>query len=58
MAFTPGEPVRVTVNYVSTGPIQLHTQMTSDYILQEQDPTKTGKLGFEEYSEDGFLLHV
>ena len=58
MAFTPGEPVRVTVNYVSTGPIQLHTQMTSDYILQEQDPTKTGRIGFEEYSEDGFLLHV
>ena len=57
MAFTPGEPVRVTMNYVSTGPIQLHTQMTSDYIMQEQDPTQ-GRIGFEEYSEDGFLLHV
>lgn len=57
MSFTPGEPVRVTMNYVSTGPIQLHTQMTSDYILQEQDPTQ-GRIGFEEYSQDGFLLHV
>ena len=57
MAFTPGEPVRVTMNYVSTGPIQLHTQMATDYILQEQDPTQ-GRIGFEEYSEDGFLLHV
>ncbi len=56
MAFVPGEPVRVTMNYVSTGPIRLHTQMQSDYIMQEQDPA-TGRLAFESRSEDGFLVH-
>lgn len=57
MSFTPGEPVRVTMNYVSTGPIRLHTQMQSDYIMQEQDPT-AGRLAFEARSEDGFLVHT
>ena len=56
MAFVPGEPVRVTMNYVSTGPIRLHTQMQSEYIMQEQDPS-TGRLAFEGRSEDGFLVH-
>jgi hypothetical protein len=56
MAFNPGEPVRVTMNYITTGPIQLHTQMTTDYITQEQDGTS--RIEFEEFSEDGFLLHA
>lgn len=57
MAFEPGQPVRVTFNYVTTGLIRLHAQMKSDYLTQEQDPNN-GRIGFEEYSEDGFLLHT
>ena len=57
MAFEPGQPVRVTFNYVTTGLIRLHARMKSDYLMQEQDPNN-GRIGFEEYSEDGFLLHT
>ena len=55
-AFAPGEPVKVTMSYVSTGPIRLHAQLRTDYITQEQAPT--GRIEFEEYSVEGYLKHT
>lgn len=51
--FSPTEPIRVTMDFVTTGPIQLKTQFVSNYLLQED----FGKVRLEaqQSTGDGFI---
>lgn len=50
MAFSPAEPIRSTIDFVTTGEIKLRTKFISNYILQED----YGKIK-QEANQDGFL---
>lgn len=52
MAFEPTQPIRCTINYVTTGEIKLKVRAASSYIVQEQD--RLGRLSLESY-QSGFL---
>lgn len=52
IAFEPTQPVRTTVQFVTTGEIKLRTKMVSNYILQEQGLSDRLRL---EASQSGFL---
>lgn len=47
--FAPTEPIRVTMDFVTTGPIQLKTQFISSYLLQQN----FGKLRLEAQQSTG-----
>ena len=51
--FSPTEPIRVTMDFVTTGPIQLKTSFVSNYLLQED----FGKVRLEaqQSTGDGFI---
>ena len=51
--FSPSEPIRVTMEFVTTGPINLRTQLISNYVLQED----FGKIrvGVQQSTGDGFI---
>jgi hypothetical protein len=40
IAFEATQPVRTTVDFVTTGEIKLRTRMISNYILQEDDASR------------------
>lgn len=50
MAFDPSEPVRATIDYVTTGAIRLRTKMVSNNLLQED-----GSRLRLEANQDGFI---
>ena len=50
MAFDPSEPVRATIDYVTTGAIRLRTKMVSNNLLQEDG----GRMRLEA-NQDGFI---
>lgn len=50
MSFSPTEPIRSTIEFVTTGEIKLRTKFVSNYLLQEDfDRIK------QEANQDGFL---
>jgi hypothetical protein len=53
IAFEATQPVRTTVDFVTTGEIKLRTRMISSYIVQEQDGIS--RLQVEENLGNGFL---
>jgi len=52
IAFTPTQPVKTTVQFVTTGEIKLRTRMVSSYILQEQGRADRLRL---EANQNGYL---
>jgi hypothetical protein len=52
IAFEATQPVRTTVDFVTTGEIKLRTRMISNYILQEDD---VSRIRVEENLGSGFL---
>lgn len=50
MAFEPTEPIRTTIEYVTTGPIRLRTRMISNRLLQEDG----GRIRLEA-NQDGYV---
>lgn len=50
MAFEPTEPIRTTIEYVTTGPIRLRTKMISNNLLQEDG----GRIRLEA-NQDGYV---
>lgn len=50
MAFEPTEPIRTTIDYVTTGPIRLRTKMVSNNLLQEDG----GRIRLEA-NQDGYV---
>ena len=50
MGFEPTQPVRTTIQFVTTGEIRLRTKTVSNYVLQED----FGRIRVEE-NQDGFL---
>jgi len=53
IAFEPTQPVRTTVDFVTTGEVKLRTRMISNYIVQEQDGFS--RLRVEEMMGNDFL---
>ena len=51
MAFDPSEPVRATIDYVTTGAIRLRSKMVSNNLLQEDG----GRVRLEANQDDGFI---
>lgn len=51
MGFEPTQPIRSTIQFVTTGAIKLRTRTESNYVLKEDD---IGRLQLEE-NQDGFL---
>jgi hypothetical protein len=52
IAFEPTQPVKTTVQFITTGEIRLRTRMVSNYILQEQGGRDRIRL---EANQNGFL---
>ena len=50
MGFEPTQPVRTTIQFVTTGEIRLRTKTVSNYVLQED----FGRIRVEE-NQEGFL---
>jgi hypothetical protein len=53
IAFEATQPVRTTVDFVTTGEIKLRTRMISNYLVQEQDGFS--RLRVEENMGNGFI---
>lgn len=53
IAFEPTQPVRSTINFVATGPIELKIRTITNYITQEQD--LSGRLAVEYNQGQGYL---
>jgi hypothetical protein len=54
IAFEATQPVRTTIDFVTTGEIKLRTRMVTNFIVQEQDGVS--RLRTEEMTGNGFLL--
>ena len=52
MAFEPTQPIRCTINYITTGAVHLKTQTVTNYILQEQ--SSSDRIRLEAY-QSGLL---
>jgi len=53
IAFEATQPVRSTIDFVTTGQIRLRTRMVTNYLVQEQDGVS--RLRLEERQGDGFI---
>jgi len=53
IAFEATQPVRSTIDFVTTGQIRLRTRMVTSYLVQEQDGVS--RLRLEERQGDGFI---
>jgi len=52
IAFEPTQPVKTTVQFITTGEIRLRTRMVTNYIVKEQDGASRLRL---EANQSGFL---
>lgn len=54
LSFEPGQPIESTIEFVTTGKIELRTRFTTNYLLQDQDVGDSQRIRQEE-NQTGFL---
>lgn len=55
LSFEPGEPIESTIEFVTTGRIDLRTRFSTNYLLQEQQELGADQLIRQEANQTGFL---